>query len=274
MPSLTWNDSLANNLPPMDETHREFVDCYNAVASAAPEDFLPAFDRLIAHTVAHFDLENGWMAAVDFPGCHRGEHDRVLAVMHDIRKRVEKGDMFLGRRLIEELPAWFENHVNGMDAALAFHLDSIGFDFEQGALKPLADGEQRGAGCACASMNTPETVSTPAAATAACALRRRSGGEEGKIHRRPTAAHEFGQRRGRAAGQRPPQRAVAGVEPQVGAAAAPDQRDVARRRGAQTRPLFRAFYVDCPAEAALRPRQDAGDAFRADMGVEAVDRKS
>ncbi len=93
MPSLTWSDSLANNLAPMDETHREFVDCYNAVACAAPEDFLPALDRLIAHTVAHFDLENGWMAAVDFPGCHRGEHDRVLAVMHDIRKRVEKGDL-------------------------------------------------------------------------------------------------------------------------------------------------------------------------------------
>lgn len=107
------------------------------------------------------------MAAVDFPGCHRGEHDRVLAVMHDIRKRVEKGDLFLGRRLIEELPAWFENHVNGMDAALAFHLDSIGFDFEQGTLKPLAEGEQRGAGCACASMNTPEAASTTAAATAA-----------------------------------------------------------------------------------------------------------
>lgn len=153
MPSLTWNDALANDLAPMDQTHREFVDCYNAVASAAPEDFLPAFDRLLEHTVAHFELENGWMAAVDFPGCHRGEHDRVLAVMRDIRQRVEKGDMFLGRRLIEELPAWFENHVNGMDAALAFHLNSIGFDFDKCALKPLAEGEARGAGCACATLS-------------------------------------------------------------------------------------------------------------------------
>ena len=31
----------------------------------------------------------------------------------------------------------------------------------------LAEGEQRGAGCACASMNTPEAASTTAAATAA-----------------------------------------------------------------------------------------------------------
>lgn len=164
MPSLNWNASLENNLAPMDATHREFVECYNAAASAAPDDFLPAFDRLIAHTVAHFDLENGWMAAVDFPGCHRAEHDRVLAVMHDIRKRVEKGDMFLGRRLIEELPAWFENHVNGMDAALAFHLASIGFDVEQGTLKSVGEGEQRGAGCACASMNTPDESRAASAA--------------------------------------------------------------------------------------------------------------
>ena len=54
-----------------------------------------------------------------------------------------------------------------VDAALAFHLDSIGFDFEHGALKPLAEGEQRGAGCGCASMNTPEEASTSAASTAA-----------------------------------------------------------------------------------------------------------
>ncbi len=156
MPSLTWNASLANELAPMDATHREFIDCYNAAAAAAPEDFLPAFDRLIEHTVAHFDLENGWMAAVDFPGCHRAEHDRVLAVMRDIRKRVERGDLFLARRLIEELPAWFENHVNGMDAALAFHLSSIGFDVDSCTLRPLAEDEQRGPGCGCASLNTPE----------------------------------------------------------------------------------------------------------------------
>ena len=93
--------------------------------------------------------------------------ERLNLGQSTVSQHLQRLERSLGRRLIEELPAWFENHVNGMDAALAFHLDSIGFDFEQGALKPLADGEQRGAGCACASMNTPETVSTPAAATAA-----------------------------------------------------------------------------------------------------------
>lgn len=67
--------------------------------------------------------------------------------MKDIRKRVEHGDLFLGRRLMEELPAWFVNHVNGMDAALAFHLATIGFDVVSCSLRPLAEGETRGAGC-------------------------------------------------------------------------------------------------------------------------------
>ena len=107
------------------------------------------------------------MEAVNFPACHRSEHERVLAVIRAVRERYVQGDRFLFNNLMKELPAWFENHVNGMDAALAFHLDSIGFDFEQGTLKPLAEGEQRGAGCACASMNTPEAASTTAAATAA-----------------------------------------------------------------------------------------------------------
>ena len=154
MPSLAWSADLDNNLAPMDETHREFVECYNVAGQRRARDFLRRARRASSSTRrAHFDLENGWMEAVDFPGCHRAEHDRVLAVMADIRKRVERGDHFLRRRLMEELPAWFVNHVNGMDAALAFHLATIGFDVDSACtLRPLAEGETRAAGCGCATL--------------------------------------------------------------------------------------------------------------------------
>ena len=132
MPSLQWSETLANGLAQMDDTHREFVDLYNRVAEANAEDFLAAYDAFVTHTEAHFNLENRWMEAVDFPGCHRAEHERVLVVLHDIRKRVVSGDLFFAKRLVEELPAWFDNHVNGMDAALAFHLNSVGYDVDAG----------------------------------------------------------------------------------------------------------------------------------------------
>lgn len=153
MPQIEWSESLVLGLAPMDLTHQEFVDIYNELARAPVEDFLPRLDAFIAHCEAHFEQENGWMAAVDFPGCHKGEHDRVLAVMHDVRKRAAAGDLFFGKRLVEELPAWFENHAGSMDAALAFHLESIGFDTATGQIRETAAGgcgESRKAGCACA----------------------------------------------------------------------------------------------------------------------------
>jgi len=158
MPTLQWSEKLENGLARMDETHREFVELYNAVAEARPEDFLAAYDAFVAHTEAHFAQENRWMEAVDFPGCHRAEHDRVLVVLHDIRKRVANGDTFFAKRLVQELPAWFDNHTNGMDAALAFHLNSVGYDVDTGVIAPSEDGQEKSSGCACATLTAENKV--------------------------------------------------------------------------------------------------------------------
>jgi hemerythrin-like metal-binding protein len=134
MLKMEWDDKLVLGLAPMDATHQEFVECYNALAAADEAAFLDRLDDFIAHTEAHFEQENVWMAAINFPGCHKAEHDRVLAVLHDVRKRAAAGDLALGRRLVEELPPWFENHASGMDAALAFHIETIGFDTDSGSV--------------------------------------------------------------------------------------------------------------------------------------------
>ncbi len=149
MSMMQWNEQFELGVTRMDNTHREFIEFYNALVGAAPEEFLDRFDAFIDHTVAHFDQENRWMEHVNFPACHRAEHDRVLAVMRDVRKRVEQGDAFLGKRLLEELPPWFENHASTMDAALAFHLQSIGYDVEREELAP-ASSDCCG-GCMCSS---------------------------------------------------------------------------------------------------------------------------
>jgi hypothetical protein len=75
---------------------REFVDAYNRLLSASGEAQLVEMDAFIAHTVEHFDQENRWMELIGFPGCHKAEHDRVLAVCRDVRKRMERGDAALG----------------------------------------------------------------------------------------------------------------------------------------------------------------------------------
>lgn len=159
MSPLSWNDELANDLEPMDDKHREFVDCYNAAVAAPPESLGAALDALIEHTEGHFEMENRWMEVVGFPGCHRAEHDRVLAVLRDVRLRVGRGDLFLGKRLLEELPTWFKGHVDGMDAALAFHLASVGFDFATGTVPARAEGCGDGSACAGGTATDASTVS-------------------------------------------------------------------------------------------------------------------
>lgn len=147
---MDWLDDYELELAPMDATHREFVELFNRLASADAASRLERLDEFIEHTEAHFGQENRWMEAVNFPGCHRAEHDRVLAVLREVRARLAAGDGFFLGRLIEELPAWFGNHASGMDAALAFTLKSVGFDFDTQSVPDSVGGCASDAGsCAC-----------------------------------------------------------------------------------------------------------------------------
>lgn len=150
MAAMEWEASLEQGLARMDDTHREFVTVYNALAAAGPSDFVGALDAFILHTVEHFGQENRWMEKVGFPACHKSEHDRVLEVLQQIRSECAGGDFAFARQLVEELPVWFRNHANTMDAALAFHLREVGFDVER---EVFVEGQARaGAGAACATL--------------------------------------------------------------------------------------------------------------------------
>lgn len=149
---MDWQDSFELELEPMDTTHHEFVAYFNRLAAADAASRIEHLDAFIAHTIAHFDQENRWMEAIDFPGCHRAEHDRVIQVLQEVRARAVAGDGFFLGRLIEELPAWFSNHAQGMDAALAFTLKSANFDFATGTLPAgQCGGSALPGACACES---------------------------------------------------------------------------------------------------------------------------
>ncbi|MEI2419768.1 hemerythrin domain-containing protein [Arthrospira platensis SPKY2] len=61
MPEMIWSETLDLGVSRMDDTHREFVELYNALARASEAARLPALDRFIDHTVEHFEQENRWM---------------------------------------------------------------------------------------------------------------------------------------------------------------------------------------------------------------------
>lgn len=158
---MEWKESFDLGLARMDDTHREFVELYNNLANSPSDRFVDDLDRFIEHTILHFEQENRWMDKVGFPACHKSEHERVLAVMQEVRKLVVAGDLFLGQRLVEELPAWFDSHATGMDAALAFYLNEVGFDFERECATRAASA---GGGCSptgCSPAVTATEASVP-----------------------------------------------------------------------------------------------------------------
>ena len=121
MATIEWSEALVLGVEAMDTTHREFMAHLNALAEASQSQMLERFDRLYAHTQAHFERETAWMTQIVFPPihCHTVEHEGVLEVMRDVRRHLEAGDLEVGRVLARELAEWFRGHAATMDAMLA-----------------------------------------------------------------------------------------------------------------------------------------------------------
>lgn len=131
-PALAWSEALALEHPQLDRTHEEFVGLLNALGeAAASERALPALDALLAHTEAHFALEEGWMASCGFDAgnCHSRQHALVLELMREVRRQAVEQDQWEPvNRLVPALAEWFPQHAEMMDAALVFTLRQLGLE--------------------------------------------------------------------------------------------------------------------------------------------------
>jgi len=129
-PTLQWSDALNLDMPLMDSTHQEFVDLLSAVVTAPDSALLERWSTLIAHTDEHFGLEDQWMLQTGFAraNCHSTQHKIILQVMREGEQRGKNGELDVVRQMARELGAWFPQHAQAMDASLALHLRSAGFD--------------------------------------------------------------------------------------------------------------------------------------------------
>jgi len=147
---MAWSPELGLDMPLMDDTHEEFIALLAAAVEAPDAELLSRWAELIDHTQVHFDREDAWMAATGFAAgnCHATQHDVILQVMREGGKRGLKGELDLVRQMAHELGLWFANHVQSMDAGLALHLRSTGFDPETGSVtQPATLPDQPLHGC-------------------------------------------------------------------------------------------------------------------------------
>ena len=129
-PVMAWTDSLQTGDARMDETHLEFVDMINAILATPEEEQLPVYKKFLDHTVEHFAQEERWMLATGFSAdnCHAEHHATILETMRVVEAHYLDSDTTIITRMAEALAEWFPGHANSMDAGLAAHLKSVGFD--------------------------------------------------------------------------------------------------------------------------------------------------
>ena len=150
MPSLPWSEALEVGLRAMDDAHREFIELLARARSLDDRALEAAWQVLIDHTQAHFAQEEAWMRASGCPSLHAHslQHRMILRVMRDGARSAAQGDITPVRLMTGELAMWFPEHARTLDAALATHLQQVGYDPASGTMRaPLEPGagSRRGA---------------------------------------------------------------------------------------------------------------------------------
>ena len=125
-----WSENLLTGDARMDHTHQEFAQQLNTLLATPVADQLPVYQAFLNHTVAHFAQEDRWMQATGFMArnCHTDQHAMVLETMQAVVAHYQKGELDIINRMGEALAEWFAQHAVSMDAGLAQHLQSVGFD--------------------------------------------------------------------------------------------------------------------------------------------------
>jgi hemerythrin-like metal-binding protein len=123
MPLLPWHESFSVGVRVLDDDHRHWVDLINKFHEAqekgeAAQVIEKDIDDLIAHTIAHFQREEGIMRKAGYPGLpsHKAAHDLTLAKLHELTERRKTyGETIDQKLLIDFMKNFFVGHVTGED---------------------------------------------------------------------------------------------------------------------------------------------------------------
>lgn len=120
-PEFPWTDAYLLGYPPMDDTHREFVDIVAALLAAEDDAVAGHLEAFAKHAEAHFGQEHEWMDQTDFPAaqCHKDEHNAVMKSVREVQAIVAQGNVAEARSLARALKDWFPGHADYLDSALA-----------------------------------------------------------------------------------------------------------------------------------------------------------
>ena len=118
---FAWHESYTLGHDAMDDTHREFVACVDALLRAGESELPAALDAFDRHARAHFAQEDREMQLTRYEsaGCHVDEHAAVLKSLDEVRAALGDGHTNVVRAFARALADWFPEHAQVMDLGLA-----------------------------------------------------------------------------------------------------------------------------------------------------------
>ena len=116
----------------MNSIHDTEVEILNELYRAAKEGNLEEveklFEEFLKDVKEHFSYEQGLMEKYNFFAypMHRGEHDRVLMELENLKKSYEetKDPSLIVKYLENQFVPWLLNHVQTMDTVTAMYLSN------------------------------------------------------------------------------------------------------------------------------------------------------
>lgn len=130
---IEWDETLSVGHETMDGEHRALVAVIrrlyeeNGKAPGSPA-VLRLLDELLAETRAHFASEEKLMRAVGYAETaeHRDEHAALLAELQLAIDRARKSPETITIDTLSFITAWFTDHVQVADLALAQFIEDSG----------------------------------------------------------------------------------------------------------------------------------------------------
>ena len=122
---LTLRENFRTGIDPVDEQHREMIECYND--RAPQEERVNALFSLADATRRHFRFEENLLEANDYPDLerHRSEHETLLAQIDDWATRLRDGELNLTRDTMRLIREWLLDHMVGSDQHYVAHVRHV-----------------------------------------------------------------------------------------------------------------------------------------------------
>ncbi|WP_439590087.1 bacteriohemerythrin [Hydrogenophaga sp.] len=116
-----WDEDFLVGHGEMDDTHREFVACVDALLCTTDAQQGVALEAFAEHAVRHFREEDDAMRESEYgsAGCHVDEHTAVLKSLDEVRAALAQGRHDVVRSFALALADWFPRHAEVMDLGLA-----------------------------------------------------------------------------------------------------------------------------------------------------------